>query len=96
MAVIGAAKRSALPRRALRASSSRWRRDRRGGVLGNVAQVDCTGDAQCAAAFGSGSCYGYGFCTEVSVESAAREDGADGRGCFGLNAQGCHARFVNA
>lgn len=50
--------------------------------LGNVAQVDCTSDAQCAAAFGSGSRCDTGFCTEAS-SPGCQKTGADGRGCFG-------------
>lgn len=50
--------------------------------LGNVAQVDCTTDAQCAAAFGSGSRCDTGYCTEAS-SPGCQKTGEGGRGCFG-------------
>ena len=50
--------------------------------LGNIARVDCTTDAQCAAAFGSGSRCDQGFCTEAS-SPGCQKTGADGRACFG-------------
>jgi hypothetical protein len=87
VAVLGAAKRQGNAR-------SRWRAIQAVAVLlaagivamacslGNVAQVDCTTDAQCSAAFGAGSRCDTGYCTEAS-SPGCQKTGADGRGCFG-------------
>ena len=50
--------------------------------LGNIARVDCTGDAQCAQAFGEGSRCEAGYCTPAS-SAGCEKTNADGRPCFG-------------
>lgn len=50
--------------------------------LGNIARVDCTGDAQCASAFGAGSRCEAGYCTAVS-SSGCEKTNENGLPCFG-------------
>lgn len=87
MALLGAAKNGANTRAIRRAIQALVAALAAGTVamacsLGNVAQVDCTSDAQCAAAFGAGSRCDTGYCTEAS-SPGCQKTGADGRGCFG-------------
>jgi hypothetical protein len=50
--------------------------------IGNIRHDDCTGNEQCAAAFGAGSVCETGFCTDPSAPSGCQKTGGDGRSCF--------------
>lgn len=50
--------------------------------LGNIARVDCTGDAQCASAFGAGSRCEAGYCTPAS-SAGCDQTNAAGKACYG-------------
>jgi hypothetical protein len=52
--------------------------------LGNIARVDCTGDTQCAAAFGAGSRCEAGYCSAAS-SAGCDQARADGISCFGCS-----------
>jgi len=62
--------------------------------LGNVSHDDCTGDAQCSAAFGAGSRCDQGFCSPAT-SPGCQKTGADGRACFGC-APKTAGDFLNA
>lgn len=51
--------------------------------LGDVKRDACTGDAQCAAAFGAGSTCQAGYCTDPSSSPDCNKTDATGRACFG-------------
>jgi hypothetical protein len=50
--------------------------------LANVKADPCTGDAQCAAAFGAGSTCQQGYCTNPGGMTDCNTTGVDGRACY--------------